>query len=72
MRRRLTAISIVAALGLALGACSGDDDGKQTAEAPQATTPAASTTEGTKTEQRQKAKEDKPEPKEKPVSEASR
>lgn len=69
MRRRLTAISIVAALGLALGACSGDDDGKQTAEAPQATTPAASTTEGTKTE-KAKAKEDKPEPKEKPVSEA--
>ena len=50
-------MSIVAALGLALGACSGDDDGKQTAEAPQATTPAATTTEGTKTE-KAKSKED--------------
>ena len=61
----------MAALGLALGACSGDDDGKQTAEAPQATTPAASTTEGTKTE-RPAEKVKKAEPKkEKSSSEAS-
>lgn len=65
----------MAALGLALGACSGDDDGKQTAEAPQATTPAATTTEGTKTEkpaEKAKSKEEKAEPKkEKGSSEAS-
>jgi hypothetical protein len=62
MPRRLTAMSLVMALGLAFGACSGDDEGgKEAAEAPPATT-----AEGTRTERpADEAKQDKPS-KEKP------
>jgi hypothetical protein len=75
MRRRLTTLSLVVALGLALGACSGDDDAKQSAEAPPATTPGATTTGGTKPEPQadngEKAKKKKKPAQDKRISEAS-
>ena len=74
MRRRLLILSFATALGLALPACSGDDDGgdggTQASTAPELTTPEPTKTEAAKGEGEKKVKE-KAAKQEKRISEAS-